>query len=742
MSTQIQADVAQDEFTEEDQTALRDSVRRLLSRQWTTSSHDVEALHAVWQALADQGLLALGASAYGDDLPAAIITMQELGRVACCAPLADAVLMNLALHGNDAAAGIVGRLHGGQCLPTFALGAFDGDTRAASARIDAGTLRATLPCVDVAPGMTELLVLDDAGEQVAIYSPQPNDAAIRPTAALALTNLACVDLEDTPVQVFELTPGNVHELNLVARLFLLARAWGAAQRGFELAVEHARTRVQFGQPIGKFQAIQHKLANALIHLEGTRLTLHAAAASRCEGRKQWEVRVLSALAYGSTALRQVILEVHHTLGAIGYSEEHEAPRYFRLVHGDLARHGGAARARAELAALLLDRDAALPEHTLSAAGEAFRQEVRQWLAQHWNAARRAEHDALPFEKRGRNAQFEKALGEQGWIGVSWPAEFGGQARTPFEQMAYIEELDRVDAPGVRLSLQAPALMKFGTPAQQRKFLPALLHGKILICLGYSESEAGSDLASLRTQAKRDGDGWRINGQKLWSTHATEADYIWLAARTDPQASPKHAGISMFLVPARHPGVIIRPSMAMYGRNFSTIILDDVRLDADALIGPENAGWKILTAALAEERMLMGSIVNRTRRIFEDIVAHLKHDVQTSDAVVRDRLGALAADIEVARALVLNCVRMAENGETPTVEAAISKVYSAELMQRLGESAIDMLGSQAILSQGAPGAIGLGEIEQFLRHSIMYVVGGGTAEIQRNLIAQRGLNLPR
>src|SRR5690606_36212604 len=142
---------------------------------------------------------------------------------ACCAPLANAVLMNLALRGNAAAASMLERLHRGQCLPAFALGAFDGDPRAASARIDTGTLRATLPCVGVAPGMTELLVLEDAGEQVAVYSPQPNDSAIRPTAALALTNLACVDLEDASIQVFDVMPCNVHELNLVARLCLLAR---------------------------------------------------------------------------------------------------------------------------------------------------------------------------------------------------------------------------------------------------------------------------------------------------------------------------------------------------------------------------------------------------------------------------------------------------------------------------------------------------------------------------------------
>src|SRR5690606_24054079 len=150
-----------------------------------------------------------------------------------------------------------------------------------------------------------------------------------------------------------------------------------------------------------------------------------------------------------------------------------------------------------------------------------------------------------------------------------------------------------------------------------------------------------ELASLRTRARRDEDGRRINSQTLWSTPASAAAYIWLAARTDPQPTPKRACNCLFLVPARPPGAISRPSIAMYGRTCCTPILDDVRLDAEALIGQENAGWKMPTAALAEERMLMGSIVNRTRRIFEDIVAHLKQHAQTPDAVVLDRLGALA-----------------------------------------------------------------------------------------------------
>ncbi len=394
--------------------------------------------------------------------------------------------------------------------------------------------------------------------------------------------------------------------------------------------------------------------------------------------------------------------------------------------------------------------ATLPAHDLDPGVRAFRQEVRDWLAANWLGERQAAHDRLPFKERGWDPGFSRLVGARGWIGLGWPREHGGQARSPAEQLAYIEEMEYAEAPikahNVAENIVGPSLIRHGTAEQRAEWLPPILRGEITFGLGYSEPEAGSDLASLHTRATRDGDDWRINGQKLWSTGGDKAEHVWLAARTDPDAKPKHAGISVFLVSLRAPGITIRPSMAMYGKTFSAVFYDDVRVPARALVGGVNNGWRVITDALAAERVMIGSSVAALRRsldLLTDYVARAEVGGRPlrNDAVVRDRIGALAAEIEVARQFVLRNARMIQEGHTPIAEAAMTKVFCGELQERLGEAALDILGTGGLLSEDAPSAP-VGRLEQVLRHSIMGVIGGGTAEIQRNIIAIRGLGLPR
>ena len=394
--------------------------------------------------------------------------------------------------------------------------------------------------------------------------------------------------------------------------------------------------------------------------------------------------------------------------------------------------------------------ATLPAHDLDPGVRAFRQEVRDWLDANWHGERQTAHDRLPFKDRGWDPSFSRLIGKRGWIGIGWPKEFGGQARSPAEQLAYIEEMEYAEAPikahNVAENIVGPSLIRHGTPEQQTEWLPAILRGELTFGLGYSEPEAGSDLASLRTRATRDGDDWIINGQKLWSTGGDKAEQVWLAARTDPDAKPKHAGISVFLVSLRSPGVTIRPSMAMYGKTFSAVFYDDVRVPARAMVGGVNGGWKVITDALAAERVMIGGSVAVLRRNLDRLTEYVaRAEVGgrplRNDPVVRDRLGALAAEIEVARQFVMRNARMLQEGRVPLYEAAMTKVFAGELQERLGEAALDILGTGGLLSTDAPSAP-VGELEQVLRHSIMGVIGGGTAEIQRNIIAIRGLGLPR
>jgi alkylation response protein AidB-like acyl-CoA dehydrogenase len=394
--------------------------------------------------------------------------------------------------------------------------------------------------------------------------------------------------------------------------------------------------------------------------------------------------------------------------------------------------------------------ATLPAHDLDPGVRAFRQEVRDWLDAHWHGERQAAHDRLPFKDRGWDPSFSRLVGQRGWIGIGWPKEFGGQARSPAEQLAYIEEMEYAEAPikahNVAENIVGPSLIRHGTPEQRAEWLPPTLRGELTFGLGYSEPEAGSDLASLRTRATRDGDDWIINGQKLWSTGGDKAEHVWLAARTDPDAKPKHAGISVFLVSLRSPGVTIRPSLAMYGKTFSAVFYDDVRVPARAMVGGVNGGWKVITDALAAERVMIGGSVAVLRRNLDRLTEYVaRAEVGgrplRNDPVVRDRLGALAAEIEVARQFVMRNARMLQEGRVPLYEAAMTKVFAGELQERLGEAALDILGTGGLLSTDAPSAP-VGELEQVLRHSIMGVIGGGTAEIQRNIIAIRGLGLPR
>ncbi|WP_454652562.1 acyl-CoA dehydrogenase family protein [Bradyrhizobium liaoningense] len=550
-------------------------------------------------------------------------------------------------------------------------------------------------------------------------------------------------LDAVPARLVPAADISLSDLRSIARLALLARAHGAARHAFELAVAYAGERQQFGQPIGRFQAIQHKLANCFIDLEGVRLVLRHAAKLRDESDDDWRYFSDCAMAFAGPSLRRVSLETQHTFGAIGYAEEHEAPQHFKRVHLDTIALGGAAHARRSLAAHLFDNGGAgMPQYDLGPAGNELREHVKRWLAQSWVGDRKAAFDAKPFAKREFDPEFAADMGSTGWIGLGWPEEFGGQARSPLEQIAFMEIMEQNEAPRIGASIQANALMMFGTPEQQKKYLPEILRGEAMHGMGYSEPQAGSDLAALRTSAVRDGDHWVINGQKIWTT-TWWGKYMFLAARTDKGAKP-HAGISMFIVPMNAPGITIRPATTMYDGTFANIFYDDVRVPLENLVGGENEGWKVLTGALAFERGLVGGgIVLKVAHAFEQLRQHVKARQELSgDPIIRDRMATFACEIEIGRQLMMHCADLAAGGITPPEYGAISKVFSSELMERFGEAALDMLGMRATLSEQMPGAIDNGRFEQNLRHSLMWVISIGTNEIQRSLIAQRALGLPR
>jgi alkylation response protein AidB-like acyl-CoA dehydrogenase len=349
-----------DGMSDAEHALLRRSVRDFLSNFWPADravedSGNAEAVARLCPPMARQGLSSLGSDTAEVGLRGIVLVFEELGRAACPAPLLGAVAANLALssQSSSAARALLDDIHGGAAAVALALGVFDGDAAAGRVAVHGNAVSGTVSFVEGAQAATHLLIFTDTPAGVAVVAKETRSLSICPTPGLAVPPFCEVTLQDAPALLLAMPSQSLADIALAVRLACAGRALGAAQRAFEMAVDHAKARKQFGQLIGQFQAVQHKLANCLISLDGARLAIDAAAQERDSGNPDWRVFASSAIAFAGPALRAVSIETHRALGAIGYAEEHEAPRHFRRVHADLARFGGVSRARAELADYLL-----------------------------------------------------------------------------------------------------------------------------------------------------------------------------------------------------------------------------------------------------------------------------------------------------------------------------------------------------------------------------------------------------
>jgi alkylation response protein AidB-like acyl-CoA dehydrogenase len=738
--------------SDEDRELLRTSVRRLLEHEWPMEkapalTRDAVAVQRVTRRLAELGLLSIGRDVGEGGLSELLLVLQELGRASCPAPVLSASLFNilLASYAGGIPVSWPAAIQSGRGYAALALGDLDGDRTAGRAVLNQDRLKGEVRYLDAAAGVTHLLAVVSP-EEIALAELQEAAVDLVATRAVGAQGLATLRLHDVPATSIRCEPQLLNDLALLARLGAVARAYGAAARAFELLVDYVKERKQFGRPVGSFQAIQHKLANNFIALEGVRLSLANVASHYDRGMGEWRVFASSVCANAGQALRQLSLETHHAFGAIGYAEEHEAPRHFKQVHQDVLRHGGARRAREELAAHFLDQGHPLPDYDFGEVANALRGEIRNWLREHWTPERQARLQESEHPLREYDPEFARELGNAGWMGLNWPKRFGGRDGTPLEYFAFVEEMARADAPRAGAQIQAVAWMLFGSQDQQRRYLPELLRGEPIYGMWFSEPDAGSDLASMRTRAVLDGDHFIINGQKIWTT-TYWGDYMWLAARTDPDAKA-HAGLSVFCIPTNTPGITIRPVKTMYDGEFVNTFFDNVRIPANALVGELNGGWQVLTESLRTERGIVGGIIlAKLARSFEMVCQYIRTVringvALNDDPVVRDTIGGFAAQLDAGRSIALHCARAAGQGETPAHDAAICKVFGGELMERFFEATQDILGMEAALSRGSEGAILHGQLEQKLRHALMWVISIGTNEIQRTVIAQHGLGLPR
>lgn len=379
--------------------------------------------------------------------------------------------------------------------------------------------------------------------------------------------------------------------------------------------------------------------------------------------------------------------------------------------------------------------------------EGFRGEVREFIRSIKTPQLMDEIGTANEEGRPGPATFKirDALDDRGWVKMCWPEEFGGEGKSGWYNFILAEEMTRAELPYGRgtASMIGPAIQRFGSEEQKQKYLPQIWSGDMTLALGYSEPNAGTDLASLETAATKDGDDWILNGQKLWTSGAHTSTHVWLAARTDPTA-PKHRGISMFIVPLDAPGVSVRPIWTMGGVRTNETFYEDVRLPADALVGEPGRGWYILANALDFERVALGdgSALNKS---FSRLVKGVRErrPEKLKDETTRMRLAQIELDLEVMRALILTNASIVARGDTPTMEASMAKVWTTELRYTMSNAAVDILGRAGVIASGSGDQeITGGEMERAYRASPFLRFGGGTNEVQRDIIARRGLGLPR
>ena len=344
--------------------------------------------------------------------------------------------------------------------------------------------------------------------------------------------------------------------------------------------------------------------------------------------------------------------------------------------------------------------------------------------------------------------FMATLGERGWLGITWPKEWGGQDGDGVYEYLLNEALARRGGPqiGKGVGIIGKTLLRHGSEKLKQEFLPKILRNEVEFAVGYSEPDAGSDAAAMKLRAARDGDGWRLNGQKTWTTSAHFAEWYWVGARTDPEA-PKHAGITLFLVPLDHPGITIRPIWTMGDERTNDVFFDDVWVSDDYVVGEVNHGFQYISEALDLERFTMFTFspIQQRLELLCDYVATQSVDDQPlrDDPVIRQRIAQLVTQGEVARVLGLRFLSQSVKGAAaPTSAASEYKLYATELSKRLANASMDIGGPGAQLRVGTLAAPMAGRAESTYRYTVIDTIGGGASEIQKNIIDRRKLGLPK
>lgn len=711
---------------------LAESVRSLVARVAPS-----EVLHAAmeaavdnpppyWQAAADQGLqgvhLAESVGGQGFGILELAVVLAEFGYGAVPGPFVPSAIASALIAAHDPDAKVLADLASGAAIAAYALDSTLTATRHGDALVIRGEARA-VPAAAQASVLVLPVAIDSGEEWVLLPAEELEIEPVRsldPLRPVAHVRVNAVEIGDDAV-LSNLSMATAHALMTT---LLSAEAVGVARWATDTATEYAKIREQFGRPIGQFQAIKHKCAEMVADTERATAAVWDAARAIDEASGFEFAAAVAATLAPAAAQRcaQDCIQVH---GGIGFTWEHDTNVYYR---------------RALMLAASFGRSSEYPQRVVDVATTSGMRPVNIDLdpeTEKLRAEIRAEVTALK-DMSDREAR-KVAIAEAGWVLPYLPKPWG-RASNPVEQVIIAQEFTsgRVKRPQVGIAAWIiPSIVAFGTDEQQQRFLPPTFRGEMIWCQLFSEPGAGSDLAGLSTKATRVDGGWRITGQKIWTTAAQYSQWGALLARTDPNA-PKHNGITYFLLDMKSEGVQVKPLRELTGHEmFNTVYIDDVFVPDDCVLGEVNRGWEVSRNTLTAERVSIGSSEANFLATLAEFVDFVR-DGQF-DQVARHRAGQLIAEGHAAKLLNLRSTLLTIAGGDAMPSAAISKLLSMRTGQGYAEFAVASFGTDAAIgdTDELPGKWG-----EYLLASRATTIYGGTSEVQLNIIAERLLGLPR
>lgn len=697
-----------------------------------------------WRALQESGLLALVApkehSGEGLGMAEVAVLLHEVGRRAAELPVWETVacgLLPLVQSGSATLqADLVPQVLAGELLFAPALGEPGSALpRDPSTAYDNGTVSGTKIGVPVLDGKTLLLVSATGGSVVLVDPDGPGVSRVDTGTSRGATE-ATYTFDSAP-SLGELD-AEVVRSHAIAGLAALGA--GLVEGARDLTAGYIRDRRQFGRALAEFQAVAQQIADVYIASRTFSLTAGELVRRLDAGDPVDDDLAIAAYWFADRA-PSVLQICQHLHGGMGVDITYPLNRYFSGVR-DIARQlGGPAALNA---VPVTESDGKNAE--LTAEERAFKQEARDYLS---GLASDADRDEMRTDRHGpAYHRIIKQMGADGWMGVGWPKEYGGQGRGVIEQQVFVNEAARADVhlPSVTLQTVGPTLQAYGTQEQKDMFLADIVNGDVHFAIGYSEPDAGTDLASMRTTARRDGDHYVVNGQKMWTTGGHVADYVWLAVRTDPDAPP-HRGISVLIVDTRDPGFSSTPIVTSdHSHHTNATYYNDVRVPVDMLVGEENRGWQLITTQLNHERVMLGP-AGRIEGL-RDLVREWAKDRVAPDSTplldvpwVHDVLARATASFRVNELLNWAVARGSSSDRATVAEASTSKVFASDEVQRLGLALMDV-----VTTYGDPADPATGRLAEYLdatsKRNLVLSFGGGVNEVQRELIAMFGLDLPR